>query len=190
MGWTVPYNKPENKQDFLDRLMTWDREDSCGRVLKSAMRGSVYYAAVEFNVKETGEKKVSAMVIRTQSDKGSFAYKEMSEVCNPYYYDCPVGILKLLTPTENEHAIAWRSGCDQVRKEKTSKSFDPLGKSFSFNDAIKVGNTSVSVAKCLWKQKSSYVFESDSVGSNFLVSGKQLKAYIESGMVSEIIIKK
>ena len=39
----------------------------------------------------------------------------------PYSFDCPVGILDLLSPTDNELANEWREKCRQSAKDKAAK---------------------------------------------------------------------
>ena len=39
----------------------------------------------------------------------------------PYHYECPKSILKLLTPTDNELANEWREKCYEYHKQKAEK---------------------------------------------------------------------
>lgn len=112
-------------------------------VLKSAMVGSVYYAAVEAVKRkatdESGneviedipenERGVWAAVFLTRVDRHdyfNFAYKDMDETVLPYYYQCPKSILNLLSATENEYAIQWRQNCLEYHAKKTAP--NALGK--------------------------------------------------------------
>ena len=77
--------------------------------IKSSVVGNIYYAACKGKDDE-----IYCMVIRCHSDMKSyfnFGYKEMDETMMPYYFKCPKGILKLLTPTDNEYANEWRKRC-------------------------------------------------------------------------------
>ena len=132
MGWThcfdgrrLPNGKIDRKYE-CDKILTFDRTDNDGnvightRVLKSAMVGMVYYAAVETVV---GDKRmVSAAIFltcgKTRWDNTEWGYKDMDETCGPYYYDCPKGILDLLTPTDCKEANEWRELCRKHRAEK------------------------------------------------------------------------
>lgn len=105
-------------------------------VLKSSMVGSVYYAAVKplqkYSKDDDGneiivdipvnEQQVFGAVFLTSTDNKSrfnFSYKDMDESYGPCYYDCPKGILDLLTPTTNEYANNWRAKCqEQIEKKK------------------------------------------------------------------------
>lgn len=105
-------------------------------VLKSSMVGSVYYAAVKplkkYGGKDnngasisidipTDEQWVFGVVFLTSTDRKAyfnFSYKDMDETSGPCYYDCPKGILDLLTPTDNEWANNWRNKCHEQLNEK------------------------------------------------------------------------
>ena len=113
-------------------------------VLKSSMVGSVYYAAVkplqryskdadgnEIIVDiPTNEQQVFGAVFLTSTDSKdhfNFSYKDMDESYGPCYYDCPKGILDLLTPTDNEYANKWRTKCrEQLEKKKNPNSLSKL----------------------------------------------------------------
>ena len=138
MGWTS-YRATYYKNGKVDRKAECDAYfmESLNRghfkVLKSSMVGSVYYAAIENQVKYVGtdengksiyepleesEKKVWAAVFLTSVKDGDFYYKDMDEDMIPFAYDCPKGILDLLSPTEKEGALEWRRLCEEKRNKK------------------------------------------------------------------------
>lgn len=149
MGWTG-YHATHYKNGKIDRKAECDAYFMEGlnrghfNVLKSSMVGNTYYAAVSPLKKSNGknengdyiyidipesERVVFGVVFLTSIDTKdyyNFSYKDMDETCGPYKYDCPKGILDLLTPTENEYANAWRKQC----YAKLEKKKDPnnLGK--------------------------------------------------------------
>lgn len=68
-------------------------------------------------------------------DYFNFSYKDMCESAGPYRYNCPKGILDLLTATDNEYAINWRNKCReniQKKKEKLTKGTLPIGSIIRF----------------------------------------------------------
>lgn len=113
-------------------------------VLKSSMVGNVYYAAVKplqrYSKDDDGneiivdiptnEQRVFGVVFLTSTDSKdyfNFSYKEMDETVGPCYYDCPKGILDLLTPTDSEGANNWRAKCrEQLEKKKNPNSLSKL----------------------------------------------------------------
>lgn len=119
MGWTS-YNKRycmHNPNGTIDRKAECDGlfyNDSRYNVIKSAMVGSVYYAAVLDNQTED----IFAVVVLTSTDKDDFYYKEMDETCGPYDCKCPKSILNLLTPTNSEFANEWRERCREYHESQ------------------------------------------------------------------------
>lgn len=122
---SITVSMPYDRLAFLDQEMTSTRH----HVVRSAMIGGIYYAAVK-NLETT---LVLAAVIKTESGQGMFTFKTMDETMNPYYYDCPKKILDLLTPIDDmekhrhlmkigesciRNSAAWRDTCEQVRKDK------------------------------------------------------------------------
>lgn len=139
MGWTGIHathykrgginRKAECDSLFNDDMVNRERQ-VIGKfeVLKSTMVGSVYYAAVKrtkfATETEPEDSKVFAAVCLTSIDRKdyfNFSYKDMDESCGPCYYDCPKGILDLLSPTENEWVNNWRAKC----RENLEKKKDP-----------------------------------------------------------------
>lgn len=133
MGWThcfaSPYAvwkngrqtmPPASRQKEIDKMLTWDSTDKDGnilstnKVLKSAMVGSVYYAAVQTD-KPGRESSVWAAVFLTcgmvKHDGCIWGYKDMDETVGPCESKCPASILALLTPTDSQWANEWRERC-------------------------------------------------------------------------------
>lgn len=116
MGWTY-YGATQYKNGKIDRLK--ECRDEFGKapkwatIVKDALVGTTYYAAMKST--DTGE--IWALIVLTSTENGDFRYKDMSEDMEPYYYDCPVSILNLLSPVANENALEWRRKC-RVRHEQ------------------------------------------------------------------------
>lgn len=113
------------KNGKIDRKAECDALNTCTdgvttwNVLKSAMVGSIYYAAVEITRPES--RKVVAFIFKTYVDGRDFGYKDMDETMIPCYYDCPKGILDLLTPTDDERANEWRRLCREKKPSAIKK---------------------------------------------------------------------
>lgn len=148
MGWTgiraTHYKwvgKGTNRKYVVDRKAECDAYFMEGLnrghydVLKSSMIGSVYYAAVKLLQRyskdddgneiivdiSTNEQQVFGVVFLTSTDSKdyfNFSYKDIDEASGPCYYDCPKGILDLLTPTDSEWANNWRASCRERLKQK------------------------------------------------------------------------
>lgn len=123
MGWTSYHAKEYKRNGKIDICKELDEhywqygDENRYNVLKSSMVGNIYYAAVRNN--ET--KEVFAAIFKTgvqMNDYYNFSYKDMDETVVPCYYDCPKGILDILTPTDNENANYWRGACHKHRENK------------------------------------------------------------------------
>lgn len=173
MGWTS-YHATYYKNGKIDRKAECDAyfEEGLNRghfkVLKSVMKGSVYYAAIQ-NLKRRveedvyedipeSERTVWAIVFLTSTDKNdyyNFAFKDMDEFCGPYKYDCPESILKLLSPTDNEYALEWRKKCWEkinAKKEHRTLGSLPIGSVIKFRNGNKDDIT-------VFKHKPAYQFK-------------------------------
>lgn len=151
MGWTSYHASHYDSRWNVDRKAECDAYFMEGlnrghyNVKKSAMRGSVYYAAVENLVRyagrdENGEaiyksvpenaRKTWAAVFLTSVDSRdyfNFSYKDMDESMGPCECDCPLSILNMLSPTEDEWALAWRQRCREKAQDKNTLGKLPIG---------------------------------------------------------------
>lgn len=167
MGWTGIYAKNYTSHGKIDRKAECDDYflEGLNRgffdVHASRMVGSTYYAAVsplktvayeaDGSVRKDSNgntvyedipkenRQTFAAVILTQTDKDMFYYKEMSETEGPRYYDCPMSILKKLSPTDNEWANEWRARClaranklAEARKQHVDLPSLPIGSVIRF----------------------------------------------------------
>lgn len=143
MGWTGYTATCYKRNGEIDRKTELDYElfrcedvDSGHKLLKSAVVGSTYYAAVK-----SPRGHVYGLVVLTRSDRkmtngSNFFYKDMSEDMGPYYYDCPAYILDMLSETDNEYALNWRKNCRkklEQKKSPTSLSKLPIGARIRFS---------------------------------------------------------
>ncbi len=161
MGWTS-YHATYYKKGTVDRKAECDAYFMEGsnaefyKVIKSALVGSVYYAAV-MNLKRYSDRRdesnhriiedipenkrtVWAVVFLTSvnsKDYFNFAYKDLSEDMGPIADRCPTSILNLLSPTDNKQAIAWRERCqknNEKKKNPQSLSNLPIGTVIRFTN--------------------------------------------------------
>ena len=136
MGWTsyLPMHFTKsgniNRKAECDKTFTYGSDSKRYKVLKSTMKGSVYYAAIQniacfdgfdddgkeiYTPIENG--KVWCAICLTKVKDGEFYCKDMDETMGPLYYDCPKSILNLLSETDNKYALKWRQKC----REKLNK---------------------------------------------------------------------
>lgn len=129
MGWTGTHathykNGKVDRKAECDEDCTFENDKVKSRVLKSSMVGTVYYAAVE-QIRETGREVFAAVFLTSGQDKNdpyfNFHYKDMTEHMGPFECKCPVSILNMLTPTDNETANSWRAKCRAYNEKKKTK---------------------------------------------------------------------
>ena len=143
MGWleyqaTHYKNGKVDRKAEMDAIYNWEDEVRGAEVVKSAMVGSTYYAAIRSFNKTNGFECITAVVCLTSTNNKSyynFAYKDMDETMGPYKFDCPKTILDLLPPTDNEYALAWRNACREnlaKKKDKDVLSKLPIGTEIEF----------------------------------------------------------
>lgn len=109
MGWTLIEERPagESHEDFFGRELLGAEQEILAAAHVGGIGGTFYAAVRE---KRSGE--VWAMVVLTTGRAGSrFGWKEMEESQGPAPCECPAHILDLLSPTADEHALAWRQRC-------------------------------------------------------------------------------
>ena len=165
MGWTEYHagyykNGKVDRKAELDSMYNWEDENRKCEVLKSSMVGSTYYAAVKSLNKTNGFERVCAAICLTSTnskDYFNFAYKDMDETCGPYKYDCPKGILDLLSPTDNEYALEWRKQCyESLAKKKSGNSLSKLPEGsvikvvLPFDTQRHLAGTEVTLTKIRW----------------------------------------
>lgn len=118
MGWTSFRLEKDNVSNWFKNEFNVEKFEC----VKHAIVGNTIYGAIKN--KQTGDVFAVIFLIRWDNSDYSFnfSYKDMDETMNPFYYDCPMSILKLLTPTENEYALLWRSEVEKFNnKKKLSK---------------------------------------------------------------------
>lgn len=179
MGWSCTwgsYSTATERKAYLDnQVYKWSNDSHT--VLKSAMVGSVYYAAIRNN--QTGEVWAAVCLTTNSKKDAEFCYKDMDETAGPVESKCPAGILNLLTPTNNEYALKWRDRCRENLSGKGKTVFE-IGQQFFFTDAFNVSGLS----KVVDKVRSSLIFDSEK--GRFRVSTKMLKEYLQVGIVKAV----
>jgi hypothetical protein len=129
MGWITRYSashfKSSGKYGFVvDRKKECDdiltqSDNRWQMVLKSAMVGSTYYAALRVS----SEKVIGVIILTCGRGKDGtlWGYKIMDESMGPCADRCPAGVLALLTPTSSLFAKEWRVRCQTNILNATKK---------------------------------------------------------------------
>lgn len=104
------FKKLSDRKRFLDDNI--NNGDGNLEVLKSTMRGTVYYAAVKHG------NDIFGTVAKTYLREGELIFDLKGEDEGPYYTDCPASILRILTPADNDYAKEWRHNCWETIKRR------------------------------------------------------------------------
>lgn len=172
MGWTGQH-ATHYKNGRVDRKAECDAYwlEGCNKgyysVVKSAMVGSTYYAAIKALMRKNkegvlepipeSEQKTFGVVFLTTVDSRSyynFNYKDIDESCGPAQSDCPSSIIRLLSETDDEWALKWRKRCleneekrKEARKQKVVLNNLPAGtviefqSKYDFESGVRIGDT-------------------------------------------------
>ena len=134
MGWTqtVAVERTADgridKKAECDNLYSYGAPERGAQVLRSTVIGNVYYAAVHAWDTKTGKDEVFAAICPVKIlryEYENFGYRMMDETEGPRECACPTYILNLLTPTTNEHALAWRQRCLEYHEKQNIKNLAP-----------------------------------------------------------------
>ncbi|GAG45941.1 unnamed protein product, partial [marine sediment metagenome] len=98
MGWLISFDLTK-KQQVAELVKGWTIDDT-GRgmtCLDYSVRGNTLYAVMQptqDGKPSDGDAQIA--VYRLRKDRGmGWGYKDMSEAGHPFYYDCPLKLLKL-----------------------------------------------------------------------------------------------
>ena len=160
MGWTETSAIHFYKDGSINRKAECDGYFEEGlnagyyKVVKSTLKGSVYYGAITplkrvvkdsaggymedadghyiyEDIPENEQEIIGVVMLTYIRDKYSFGYKIISETSGPCDCNCPKSILNLLTPTDSEWAQEWRDKC-YANFSKPSLSKLPIGAEIQF----------------------------------------------------------
>lgn len=153
MGWISAHrDKGISNADYFNDLLGSDRT-----ILANATINGAFYAAV----RDDDDGQVWGFVALVQWTRGfyNFTYKDMSETMGPAVTDAPAKVLDLLTPTDHEHALAWRKQCraSSDHKQRASTALRGLrdGDTITLRKALRFsdGQTRDTFTVALWPDR-------------------------------------
>lgn len=145
MGWDFHNNAKEKHQivESILRDMTWTSDHgSAQKVILHRVVGSHLWLAIE-QIRTVIDgaapllNRINRFVMLCLLEKykhrdawgnrdaylDCWGYKSMDESMHPYYYDCPLSVIKAAGPTNDPKAQEWRCNVDAMkRRKKESKS--------------------------------------------------------------------
>ena len=96
-------------------------EHASEKILQWSSQPPIYYMAVEIKNENFYRIQGEVYVATYDKEDKTFSYNHYTEDENPKHYGCPKSILKLLSPTQNEKAQLWRSGCLEFHKTESER---------------------------------------------------------------------
>lgn len=118
MGWLFEYYD-RGRAEYLKRLTDKSHFGEAYTPITHRIVGNHVWQAVRHE--PTQEVFIHLDLIAKQRN-GGWGYKGMSEHMGPYYYDCPLSLLKLCTKPANENSKNWR---EMVQKFHAAKKARP-----------------------------------------------------------------
>lgn len=126
MGWSFTRAEHYKRNGSVDRkaevddLYTWESDQQKVSVVKSRMIGSDYYAAIKIEDHEKGKITVEAVMCLTAGKDPNYPWFNFGYKSIPHTDDdrCPLSIIKLLSPAEDEKETEWRKRCYEYSKKQ------------------------------------------------------------------------
>lgn len=147
MGWLYMQSLGGHSgpRQYLDAQFTYQRPEVTSKVLRSTLlKMRVYYAAIEHVFPNSCDRQIWGLVCLVKynsRDRDGYilGYKDIDETMGPCECDCPDSILSLLSPTDNQYALEWRSRCREnatTRAQRASKPSPRPGQTILFDTSI------------------------------------------------------
>jgi hypothetical protein len=130
MGCLVQPDPVDDPVAHLTAKYNYDCDTNTLQVLDGARAGNTVYLAIRATMKQTGDSYVFAAVIPIcNTRKDGFGYKEQDEGMGPHQYDCPLRIMRRLSPISDlpsaRYSPEWRAGVaawhDENRKRRQKR---------------------------------------------------------------------
>ena len=188
--WMKNFCGYKTAKDYFDkRLFTWSDGESSRRVVASYMVGEIYYAAVEKTWLFDQSIIIGGVVVVTETlpdavDGYTFGFRDYTENCEPYYWDCPAAILKRLTKTKSEPAIRWRKAChDRLAENRAArkKATPDVGDTLVFDTPLEFNSGEVLTTFVVVKLEGRRAFESIRTGRIYCISNLNRRSFTNTG---------
>jgi hypothetical protein len=133
-----------NTKNYLDHQNNSKTGAVHYRVLASATKDHVYYAALERVLLGSGQRDVFALVqpyrFRGKGYNRTLIVKDQDETMGPVDAECPAKILDLLTEPLSEYAAQWRAQCRENLRKITERPQVKVGDTLLFEEPLSFYN--------------------------------------------------
>ena len=163
MGWLFKTN--QTKKQLVERLVKPYRDDESGQTsecIKHSLIGNHLWTVFEITNAQ-GEKSRFINLFLLASKRG-YGYKDISEKEYPFYFDCPLSLLKLAPVTCEE----WRNSVKNYHEQKSKKI------TFGIGDKIALKGSRVKAVTLTVKLGKDKFLSHDDFGNRWKITRKFL----------------
>jgi hypothetical protein len=126
MGWLIQRDQVDDPVAHLTRKFTYENDKHAWLPLDGARAGNTVYLAIKSTDKKTGRSYVlAAVILISNTKKDGFGYKDQDEGMGPHQYDCPLRIMRLLSPIADlphaRYSPEWRAGVAAWHEENRKR---------------------------------------------------------------------
>lgn len=126
MGWLFQDNPVSDVRREMKDVFRTSSPGYSYEILDDAIASvfdgeQVYFAAVRHTSPDKAPFVFAAVILFRNNRKDGFGYKDMDETMGPFQVNCPLRILKLLSPTDHEYANKWREGVRAYHAERRTQ---------------------------------------------------------------------
>lgn len=119
MGWLYSYDKRHDKAAQVAEFRAPGSWSAGTTLLADRVVGNHYWAALQL---ADGKVTIILALMRKGGPDCGYGYKLMDETVHPYYYDCPLSLLKMATdPPYNENAAEWRAKVREYHAQRAHR---------------------------------------------------------------------
>ena len=163
MGWTFGYES--DRKRFIEHITSKSHFSDGYTPLEYRVVGNHVWQLVLKN--STGDKFITLALIAKQRN-GGWGYKGLSEDMGPYYYDCPLSLLKKATAPLNKYAADWRDKVREYHAEKVQRRQLKPGAVFT------LGNTQYRIERRHANPRMGWLIRRLSDGIEFRISNRSI----------------
>lgn len=124
MGWLFTCDPSFNKARQVSEFRSPGSWSEGTTLLADRVVGNHYWAALQ---DKSGAKFIFLALMKGGGKNSGWGYKDMTEHCGPYYYDCPLSLLEMTDEPTGESAIAWRKKVREYHAAKKARAKPAAG---------------------------------------------------------------
>lgn len=121
MGYTFYQNR--TKQQMIQDITSDEKSETMSwQTIDQSLRGNVLWTVCKITDLQANTEKNVIFCYLLSKNEGEWGYKDMSESCGPFQYNCPLKFLKMAPVADQE----WRDKVIAYHAENNRKSSTPI----------------------------------------------------------------